>query len=262
MVNLILALAMALALPASAAETSTCARIKVSGAGDCAQLKASLDISRCSDSKAVGSTQVQCEGEHARLTLKARKTTYTAAVELGPESWGVRKWVPKGPVARESQATHAEFQRRPAPPAKEAASEAAPAASATPAPAPALAPSATPAPAAPSVTFNGLFDLYYAYGFNRPRPAVNSFRNFDFFDNEFALNLVELTMQAQVGKVAFKTDLDFGEMADAMNGGIGTADEVAKHIGQAVVTFTPNDRFTLNVGKMATHMGFEVTKAR
>ena len=128
----------------------------------------------------------------------------------------------------------------------------------------------------------GLLDVYYSYNFNTPVNLTipsstaaalpepqNGNHNFDLYHNQLALNLVEFSIERKSKEVGLKVDLDFGEAADfihrysdASPGTGKVVDEVSKHIGQAILSYSPHSRLTLNFGKMATHLGFEVTKAR
>lgn len=129
-------------------------------------------------------------------------------------------------------------------------------------------------------------DTYYSYNFNipSPPPSPNSdpdagssyipyrgapsggthYRNFDVYHNQFSLALAELSYKRTMGETCLKVDFDFGDITEMThNTGHGT-DEVSKNIGQAVISYSPQSiRFlTLNLGKMPTHLGYEVTKAK
>jgi hypothetical protein len=144
------------------------------------------------------------------------------------------------------------------------------------------APAAAPAP----IAFSGFVDAYYGYNFNRPAPLAprstgpvenqnipqgnTGYRYFDNFHNDIGLNLLELTIKKSGQEVNFVADLDFGNVADfnagtPVNGNTQTVvDEVSKHIGQAVISYTPSNmpRLTIEVGKLITHVGYESYKAR
>ena len=134
------------------------------------------------------------------------------------------------------------------------------------------------------IEWSGYFDSYYSYNFNRPAPVTpptatspsaaaipvgnNTYRYYDNYHNQLTLNLIELTVKAQLEDVSLLTDLDFGTFADlnaatsSTNG--TTVDETSKHVGQAVLTYRPASapRFIFEIGKMYTHVGLETVKAK
>ncbi|MHA0112128.1 outer membrane beta-barrel protein, partial [Klebsiella pneumoniae] len=66
-------------------------------------------------------------------------------------------------------------------------------------------------------------------------------------------------------QMTLRVDFDFGDTADATHRNAnGVVDETSKNIGQAIITWAPKsvNGLTVNVGKMATHMGLETTKSK
>jgi hypothetical protein len=144
----------------------------------------------------------------------------------------------------------------------------------------------TPAPSSSqgNWSFTATFDGYYAYNFNRPatttpltntsadaaaiRPAQNTLRYYDWYSKQLGLNLVEFSPKYTRGDVTLLVDFDFGQMADisaSTAAGSGyVVDEVSKHIGQAILTYAPSSvpNLVIEIGKMATHVGLEVIKAK
>lgn len=125
-------------------------------------------------------------------------------------------------------------------------------------------------------------DIYAGYNFNRPptagipessgptlRPANNTLHLYDFYSNQLGLALIELSVQHVRPSTRFILDLDFGQNADA-NAAIANSegdvilDDISKHIGQVVLSWTPAgaDNLTIELGKMPTHIGLEVMKAK
>lgn len=148
-------------------------------------------------------------------------------------------------------------------------------------------PAASPTPVLPEwmrgLTLSAYADFYYSYNTNRPyqghaAPAAGAdtsyhgldrtqtpLRNFDMRHNQITLNLAEFTIKRVNDASSLRLDFDFGDMADATHkDAAGRVDEVSKHIGQAIIGYSPAalDGFTISVGKMATHLGYEVTKAK
>lgn len=131
------------------------------------------------------------------------------------------------------------------------------------------------------ITISGLIDFYYSYNFNKPAigpqilnggstvfPGNNSVRYYDIYHSQMTLNLAELTIKKTSSEVNYLLDLDFGQMADlntiVVSGSGTSVDEVSKHIGQAYLTFNPKwaPGLSIDVGKMATHVGFEYIKSK
>lgn len=125
----------------------------------------------------------------------------------------------------------------------------------------------------------GNFDFYYAFNSNSPSdisgptanstslPAGNnSYRFYDSYARQFSLNLAELSLKHTTKEVSFLLDLDFGQMAElnAVTPPNLAVDNSSKNIGQAIVTFTPEGAptWTFDIGKMPTHLGLEVIKAK
>lgn len=127
--------------------------------------------------------------------------------------------------------------------------------------------------------FNGYFDLYYqnspqahnAVGANPPRTVEG--RAFDRLNDQFVVNMVELSAKKKAGKATFRVDAAFGEMVDVLSnngpqaGVMGTAanpasEDPTRNITQATVAYAPTESLTITAGKFYTHMGYEVTKAK
>jgi len=130
-----------------------------------------------------------------------------------------------------------------------------------------------------SLEFFGYFDFYYQ---NSPQAHLNPVsgnsrvlegRVFDRLQNQFVLNMAELSVRKSVGDLGFRLDLAFGEMVDAMAAnGLGSpvgsptgnqgANEPTRNITQATITYRPIEGLSVAVGKFYTHMGYELTKAK
>lgn len=127
-----------------------------------------------------------------------------------------------------------------------------------------------------NVNVSGFVDLYYSYNFNQPGdgpgvPRENQLRNFDLYNDQFSFSLFELVIQRNPDPFGFRVDLDFGPTTDLVHatepvlGGGGAAPEgteVYKHIQQAYLTWKPSSMWTIDVGKVVTHMGFEVIESK
>jgi len=121
----------------------------------------------------------------------------------------------------------------------------------------------------------GFVDVYYGYNFNQPGNGPsglreNQLRNFDFYNDQFALSLVELMFHKDPDPFGFRVDLDFGPTTDWVHAteptpaGSPVPDgiEVYKHIQQAYLSWKPSSMWTIEAGKFVTHMGFEVIESK
>lgn len=135
----------------------------------------------------------------------------------------------------------------------------------------------------------GYLDFYYSYNFGRPAQRnvaadtsnsfktyatpTNRYRYYDFYHNQLSLSWAQLQVIHTQGDVTGQIDFDYGTAAD-QNALAGYADSepssaaatdlVSKNIGQAFLTYKPSSipRLTINAGKMYTHIGFEVPRAK
>jgi Putative beta-barrel porin-2, OmpL-like. bbp2 len=135
--------------------------------------------------------------------------------------------------------------------------------------------------------FSGLVDFYYSYNFARPtsvdplndttpgnatlRPGGNRYHMYENYDNQFSLALLEVTAKRTLGEYTFYADFDFGQVADqnamiapANRDKLSTVDESSKHIGQAIVSWSPKSMpgLVIDLGKMGTAIGIETVKAK
>lgn len=286
-----------LASPAALA-AGGCAKAQVTGGDSCANLVVKFDLSACKDAAAT-EPKVTCGPTTGKAILKGNRATYTVALRKADGSWGEATWKIDGNVSRltrktasrysdevlETVARHAEKSA----PAAVAVADRAPAAAAQPPTAAVPRAPEQPAPQAGPLTVTGLVDAYYAYNFNRPgTPAYqfaqatdgvggnsnlktnflpntqNKFRAFDAYSNQIQLALAEIGFKYVTPEVTMKADLDFGSTADLAFATPAGTDEVGKHIGQAVISYTPAaaPNLTFNIGKMPAHLGYEVVKSK
>lgn len=116
------------------------------------------------------------------------------------------------------------------------------------------------------IFFTGFFDLYYSKNFNSPTSQTNQLRNFDVYENQFALNLVKLTVGEQAQPVGFRIDVALGPTNDIVQGiaPYGTnAHSTLSNLEQAYVTaiLPIGSGLTIDAGKFVTLMGFEVIES-
>jgi hypothetical protein len=285
------------AIPALAADTE-CLKVALSSAESCSAMQASADLTSCGD-VAVGAAEMKCSKNRSEIVIRGKKATYTAAIRMVSDAWGgswevvsVKKASAreaKVPVVAKAPVPVSAPVTAPVPPVAAAAViESAPARSPS-----SLAPEPPVTPPTPTQGFQfaAYFDAYYLNNFNRPQAVTqpnsssgpqgamipttqNGLHFYDWYSNQLGLNLAEFTIKHQRRETGFLLDLDFGQMADinaqapatAANGGpsSATVDEVSKHIGQVVLSYTPSavPGLLIEAGKMPTHVGLEYIKAR
>ncbi len=267
-----------------ATANDSCARVEIKSGSECSQLVVDFDLSACGDSAGGAKPSIHCGKTTAKVTLKGEKHQYTAKLKRSETGWGGASWQVAGDVTT-SEIASAKAHHEVA--IATTKTETAPAAAA-----PADA-ARTPAESAPALTFSGNFDGYYSYNFNRPAnvsaplsplvtdgtnasagqgpvagPAANNkLRYYDLYHNQFTINLAELEVKRADKEVSFLVDLDFGHIAEqnAANPlNPNAIDDISKHFGQAYVTYTPSKvpGLVIDFGKMYTHVGYEVVKAK
>ncbi len=130
---------------------------------------------------------------------------------------------------------------------------------------------------------SGFVDAYYSYNFNQPGDAPGGARlngmpglprNFDSYNDQFALSLAELVFSKDAAPVGFRVDLDYGPTTDLVHcgnlncaslsnsGGTASNEEPFKNIQQAYISWKPSSMWTIDVGKFVTHMGYEVIESK
>ena len=136
-------------------------------------------------------------------------------------------------------------------------------------------PAATPAAPSPpaagwpaSLNLKAFVDGYYNYNFNQPRPRVSSLRAFDGPSNQFALNLIELTLakspDATNSRLGFNLTLGYGNAMNVVNstdpGGLG----FAQYLKEAYFSYlAPVGKGLLfDFGKFVTQHGAEVIESK
>ncbi len=135
--------------------------------------------------------------------------------------------------------------------------------------APRLAAAAGPAPTWPSeVTLNGFLSTSYSYNFNRPASATNQFRVFDFDDNTFKIDVLELVVQKPVSRPresGFRADVDFGSSIPRVTASAGlfrdaggNAEDVDLQQAFASYVAPLGSGLRFDMGKFITGHGYEV----
>jgi len=262
------------------AQSNTCAKVKSIEGNRCEELKVSFDLSACAETQK-GPVEVKCQNNLASAAVFTDNSIYTAQFQ-GEEAWGKTSFKQVGEV-KKSGALQKNSKTAPTKKAMPIAKKEN------------LKPAAVEEKSPPAdqpLSISGTFDAFYSYNFNRPgvvtqpligAPAGNSsYRAYDSYHNSFGLNLAELTIKKTSGEIGFLADIDFGQQVEQNHPGSGSltvtnpnnttttysniakVDEVSKHIGQAYITYTPQwgNGLSFNVGKLYTHVGYEVTKAK
>ena len=118
------------------------------------------------------------------------------------------------------------------------------------------------------VTLDGFLSTSYSYNINRPASGTNQFRVFDFDDNTFKLDEIELVAQKPAAKArdaGFRVDLTLGSSvprvtaaAGLFRDAAGTAGDLDVH--QAFLSYVAplGSGLRLDAGKFITGHGYEV----
>ena len=118
------------------------------------------------------------------------------------------------------------------------------------------------------IAVHGFLSTSYSYNFNRPSSATNQFRVFDFDDNTFKLDELELVAQKDAtkpGEAGFRADFTFGSSVPRVTASTGLfRDDTGKaediDIHQALVDYVVpvGSGLRLDLGKFITSTGYEV----
>ncbi len=123
-----------------------------------------------------------------------------------------------------------------------------------------------------AVESRGTLDVYYLFNFNQPQVVTppsstslgqpagnNTYRIFDPYHDTLSLSLVELSLSKKLKRSEIVVDLGAGQTVEILS----PRDEVSKHLLQGYINITPtfSEYLTIQVGKMYTHLGYEVVKA-
>ena len=118
------------------------------------------------------------------------------------------------------------------------------------------------------ITLHGFLSSGYSYNFNRPPSATNQFRVFDFDDNTFKLDELELVAQkvaTKPGQAGFRVDLTLGSSVPRVTASAGLfRDETGKaqdiDMHQAFVDYVVpvGSGLRVDLGKFITGHGYEV----
>jgi hypothetical protein len=118
------------------------------------------------------------------------------------------------------------------------------------------------------ITLHGYLSSSYSYNFNRPPSAVNQFRVFDFDDNTFKLDELELVAQKDAAKpreAGFRADFTFGSSvprvtasAGLFRDDTGKAQDIDIHQAFADYVVPLGSGLRLDLGKFVTSPGYEV----
>lgn len=117
-----------------------------------------------------------------------------------------------------------------------------------------------------AVKMTGFVDFYYQYNSNTPAvptgaasknqfiaDANNPYRLFDYYHDNFTLNLAQLSFKKETEKVGGRVDLGFGSAMSAFS----PLDGATQNVIQAKVFYKFGEKYKLTVGKMISHLGAE-----
>ncbi|MFL6437673.1 MAG: porin [Terriglobales bacterium] len=117
-------------------------------------------------------------------------------------------------------------------------------------------------------SLSGFVDMYYSYNANQPVSRTSSFRSFDAFSNQFALNLVELTVDkapaANNSRTGYHLSLGYGQAINAVNGTEPGGLSFAQYLKEAYFSYlAPAGKgLQVDLGKFVTPAGAEVIETK
>src|SRR3954471_19639116 len=117
-------------------------------------------------------------------------------------------------------------------------------------------------------SLSGFVDMYYSYNANQPASRTSSFRSFDAFSNQFALNLVELTVdkapEATNSRTGYHLSLGYGQAINAVNGTEPGGLSFAQYLKEAYFSYLApvGKGLQVDLGKFVTPAGAEVIETK
>lgn len=254
-----------------------CGKVKIVSGSNCKNLVVEFDVNGCESlpegNSGLFQTAVQCKKGKTLASVKTSAFKYQVQMKKDEGVWGGGDaWSFRGNVQRIRlyKAGAEKMDRKPVVELSESKSEK------KEAPARLLKSS--------GLEFSAYMDMYYSYNFNKPsavsqisgnsvadasvRPPNNQYRYYDWYNKQVSLALAELTVQYTRQEVKMLVDFDFGANADINasypSGSSYIADEQTKHIGQAILSYSPSSikGLVIEGGKLPTHIGYELMKAK
>jgi hypothetical protein len=132
--------------------------------------------------------------------------------------------------------------------------------------------SSSPGPSLSSLlgptSLSGFVDMYYGYNANQPISRTNSFRSFDALSNQFALNLVELTIdktpEATNSRTGYHVSLGYGQAINAVNGTEPGGLNFDQYLKEAYFSYLApvGKGLHVDLGKFVTPAGGEVIETK
>jgi hypothetical protein len=132
--------------------------------------------------------------------------------------------------------------------------------------------SSSPGPSLSSLlgptSLSGFVDMYYGYNANQPISRTNSFRSFDALSNQFALNLVELTIdktpEATNSRTGYHVSLGYGQAINAVNGTEPGGLSFDQYLKEAYFSYLApvGKGLQVDLGKFVTPAGAEVIETK
>lgn len=112
------------------------------------------------------------------------------------------------------------------------------------------------------ISFHGLVSTAYSYNFNKPDTMINSYRVFDFDDNNMKVDVVELSLSkrpATTGEAGFRLDVTAGSSIPKISRSAGL-EMGDMDLQQAYLSYNApiGSGLQADFGKFTTHLGYEV----
>jgi len=110
-----------------------------------------------------------------------------------------------------------------------------------------------------NISISGHAHTYYMYNLNTPAGNVNDQRLYDNLNNQFGFSIFQLSLAYEDATTSGVLDVNFGPAAGLVNASdYGVTSDA---IQNAYVVQKVTDKFSFEVGKFGTHIGYEVIDA-
>lgn len=267
--------------PTLAASLEPCGTVAEVKGESCKDSSVRFDLSKCGEQESIVIAKVTCDASGKNeftATHRGPKYNYRAVFEQSSSGWGKVGYELKGKLWRHMRAPTVAAVSTPVQPEtkeipREPAGLGAPVVVAPPAPPTKVSEEDITKVVNMFSGFNvkGSADAYYAYNFNTPAltPATptatnaqtqNKYHVFDAYHDDLQFAFAHLQIQKTTGAVTTTLDVGYGPAMQTISGTKTDAGQF--NAKQVYATYKANDKLTIDVGRFATHLGYEVIESQ
>ncbi len=276
--------------PVLASTLEPCGEVSVISGETCESSSVKFDLSKCNEKESVVLAKISCSktsNDEFTATHRGPKHNYRAVIERKSSGWGKNEYELKGKLWRHLRAQSVSQRAQTEPQkdvvvaekpvvetaARELAGLGAPVVVAPPAPPTQVSDEdiAKVVNLFSGFTFKGSVDAYYSYNFNSAplttatptalnTQSQNKYHVFDTYHDDLQFAYARLQIQKVTGPVTTTLDLAYGPTMQVVSGFKTDAGQV--NAKQVYATYKPNDKWTIDVGRFTTHLGYEVIESQ